>query len=231
MKNLHKFFNKEDLPWVKLIWSTCYNTQLPGHKMEGYSWWKSRLKLLPLFKENYKCTMGNGQTVLLWHDKWLDTSLISKFPELHSFVKNDLHTAATWISKGNPHQLLHTPLLELAYRQLNDLQGLVNMHWSDQRRDEWKGSGQGQHYSLIKMYKAIWPKTEGNFPFKWIWKTSNRLRYKIFFWLLLHDRVNSRNLARTKNMHLDNYNCVYCNEQTEETLRHLFWDCTFAQEC
>jgi hypothetical protein len=32
MKNLHKFLNKEDLPWVKLIWCTHYsNGKLLGH--------------------------------------------------------------------------------------------------------------------------------------------------------------------------------------------------------
>ena len=86
---------------------------------------ESHLKLLLPFKENSKCTMGNGKTIQLWHDKWLDNALTSKFPKLHSFVKNDLHTAATWISEDNPHQLLHTPLSKLAYRQLNELQGLV----------------------------------------------------------------------------------------------------------
>jgi hypothetical protein len=31
MKNLHKFFNKHDLPWVNLIWSNYYrNGRVPG---------------------------------------------------------------------------------------------------------------------------------------------------------------------------------------------------------
>jgi hypothetical protein len=25
MKNLHKFFNKQELPWVQLIWTNYYN--------------------------------------------------------------------------------------------------------------------------------------------------------------------------------------------------------------
>lgn len=62
-------------------------------------------------------------------------------------------------------------------------------------------------------------------------KTANRLRHKLFFWLLLHDRVNTRNLLKRKNMFFDSYDCVFCNEHSEETLRHLFWDCNFAQDC
>jgi hypothetical protein len=36
MKNLHKFFNKEDLPRVNLIWTKYYtNGRVPGHTMKG----------------------------------------------------------------------------------------------------------------------------------------------------------------------------------------------------
>lgn len=44
--------------------------------------------------------------------------------------------------------------------------------------------------------------------FKWIWKSARRLRHKILFWLLLHDRVNTRNLLKRKKFHLDCYDRV-----------------------
>jgi len=32
IKNLHKFFNKLDIPWVKLVWERYYNNgKLPSH--------------------------------------------------------------------------------------------------------------------------------------------------------------------------------------------------------
>jgi hypothetical protein len=38
-KNLHKFFNKEDLHWVNLIWEKYYrNGKLPSHIREGSFW-------------------------------------------------------------------------------------------------------------------------------------------------------------------------------------------------
>jgi hypothetical protein len=42
-------------------------------------------------------------------------------------------------------------------------------------------------------------------------------KFKIFFWLLLRDRLNSRNLLRRKNMELEDYSCVLCNTGHEET--------------
>ena len=53
----------------------------------------------------------------------------------------------------------------------------------------------------------------------------------MFFWLLLHDRVNTRNLLQRKSMLLKDYNCVLCSDNTEETQVHLFWNCPFALKC
>lgn len=43
--------------------------------------------------------------------------------------------------------------------------------------------------------------------------------------MLLHDRLNTRNLLRRKTFHLDCYHCVVRNYQFEETLQHLFLSC------
>jgi hypothetical protein len=42
---------------------------------------------------------------------------------------------------------------------------------------------------------------------------------------------NTRNLLKRKNMHLQSYNRVLCSNNVEETLTHLFWDCTFELNC
>lgn len=56
-------------------------------------------------------------------------------------------------------------------------------------------------------------------------------RYKILFWLLLHDRLNVRNVLQRNNFHLPNYNCAICTTCADEPFLHLFWDCPFAQDC
>jgi hypothetical protein len=48
---------------------------------------------------------------------------------------------------------------------------------------------------------------------------------------VLRDRLNTRNLLRRKNMHLDDYSCVLCFSGTEETAFHLFFECSFSQDC
>ena len=52
MKNLDKFYNKKDIPWVDLVWEKHYkNDKLPGQVKKGSFWWRDVLKLLPTYKE------------------------------------------------------------------------------------------------------------------------------------------------------------------------------------
>lgn len=54
MKNLHKFFNTHDLPWVNLIWTKYYsNRRVPGHTMKGSFWWKENVTLLTAMNQQY----------------------------------------------------------------------------------------------------------------------------------------------------------------------------------
>ena len=50
LKQVHKFLNKENIPWVNIIWESYYQTSLPGERMVGSFWWKTLLKLLPSTK-------------------------------------------------------------------------------------------------------------------------------------------------------------------------------------
>jgi hypothetical protein len=47
MKNLHKFFSKADLRWVRLLWTQHYlNGKVLGQRTRGSFLWRSNLKLL-----------------------------------------------------------------------------------------------------------------------------------------------------------------------------------------
>ena len=67
--------------------------------------------------------------------------------------------------------------------------------------------------------------------FSWLWVSNNLGKHKFFFWLLIRDRLNTRNLLRWKNRELEDYNCVLCNEGHEETSFHLFFECAFSKSC
>ena len=51
MKNLDKFLNRRDIPWVTMVWEKHYpNGKLPGNTKKGSFWWRDILKLLETFK-------------------------------------------------------------------------------------------------------------------------------------------------------------------------------------
>ena len=72
LKHLDKFFNKRDLPWVKLIWDKHYrNDKLPNSTTpRGSFWWRDILKLLEKFKGMASVLVANGKTCLFWDDVW-----------------------------------------------------------------------------------------------------------------------------------------------------------------
>ena len=83
----------------------------------------------------------------------------------------------------------------------------------------------------MKMYKAIQGYSPAHSTFRLLWKTACCLRHKIFFWLLLHDGISTRNMLHRRSMYHEDYNCALCAEINEETVTHLFWDCLFALMC
>jgi ubiquinone/menaquinone biosynthesis C-methylase UbiE len=52
MKFLHKFYNKNlDIPWVKLIWESYYEDEVPhAAKACGSYWWKDLIKLMDQYR-------------------------------------------------------------------------------------------------------------------------------------------------------------------------------------
>jgi len=70
LKNLDKFYNKRDIPWVNMIWHSHYsNDQIPHVSTnKGSFWWRDLLKLCDHFRGVATCQIGDGTTVLFWHD-------------------------------------------------------------------------------------------------------------------------------------------------------------------
>jgi hypothetical protein len=67
LKYLHKFFNRNDLPWVNLIWDKHYrNDKLPNSAApKGSFWWNDILKLLDKYKGMASVIISDGRSCLL----------------------------------------------------------------------------------------------------------------------------------------------------------------------
>jgi hypothetical protein len=81
-----------------------------------------------------------------------------------------------------------------------------------------------------KVYRAITKPHAAPAPYKWIWKSCCLPKQKFFFWLLLQDRLNTKELVRRKNFYVKSKYCVSCDEQVEESMIHLFFSCDYSQK-
>lgn len=87
------------------------------------------------------------------------------------------------------------------------------------------------NFTVSKAYRSIIGSRMVHPVFLWIWKSKGQMKHKVFFWLLLKDRVNTRDMLRRRNMHLDTYTCELCILQRIETTTHLVLKCNFAKAC
>jgi hypothetical protein len=127
--------------------------------------------------------------------------------------------------------LCHTPLSVEAFVQFQALNGLlVNLPHNNQR-DKWLCNASASLFSSQKIYSHLMGNQWTHPIFTWLWKSKCQPKHKVFFWLLLKDRLNTRALLRKRAMLLDSYTCDNCILQAEETVTHLFFRCGFARRC
>jgi hypothetical protein len=89
MKYLHKFYSKDDLPSVQLVWGEYYsNGRLLGKTKKGSFWWQSILKLQDIYIGLAHTSYGAGDTISSWEDLWNGSILHQAYPHLYSFSRN-----------------------------------------------------------------------------------------------------------------------------------------------
>jgi hypothetical protein len=232
LKNLHKFFNKTEIPWVQLVWEKYYpNGKLPNHTLKGSFWWRDILRLLDRFKSFSSVSVHKGDTCFLWHDQWGGSIHSQALPELFSFSRSKLFSIAKASATEDPAHLFHLPLSIEAYAQLLALATELDGIQFDDGNDVWSYSWGSPLYSSMRAYKLLIGPRQVHPCYSWLWKATAQKKHKVFFWLLLKDRLSTRNILRRKNKELPSFNCVLCNLQTEETLEHLFLRCPFTVDC
>jgi hypothetical protein len=98
-------------------------------------------------------------------------------------------------------------------------------------RNTWSYIWGSEHFQPSRAYKVMIGTKITPPRFNWIWSSSCQPKHKVFFWMLLHDKVNFRNLLGRKQFYLDSYNCATTDCQIDETLHDLFWSFPFAERC
>jgi hypothetical protein len=98
LKFLDKFYNKADIPWVKLIWRTYYQATVPqAENLCGSFWWKDVCKFLDKYRQVATVLPGRGDTFMFLLDSWKfensSTPLHERYPRIFSYALDEKLTA------------------------------------------------------------------------------------------------------------------------------------------
>jgi hypothetical protein len=232
LKFLRKLYSRADIPLVKLVWEKYYNTgKLPGQQRKGSFSWRDIVKLLAKYKGMVSVSVADGTSVLFWKDHWNDITPALAFPELFSFAKNENITFRLAVSSDDFTSNLNLPLSVEAHQQLLLLQDIISRREIFGGNDLWKYSWGTSHFSTAKAYRVLKVGPSAHPVYQWIWKSKCQMKHKVFFWLILKDRVSTRDLLRRREMNLDSYSSDMCILQRPETGVHLFLRCNFSKAC
>ena len=171
LKQLHKFYNKRDIPWVQLVWSKYYaNGKVPhGTKELGSFLWKELLRLSVFYRGIARCQIGDGASVLFWEDLWSSEVLALKYPCLFSFVRNTSLSMKNVRETEDLDTLFTLPLSEQAFNELQDLQlELHSVPYDDAQIDSWVFIWGSSIYSSQKFYALSFKSMATSPCFTWL---------------------------------------------------------------
>jgi hypothetical protein len=221
LKYLHKFYNKVDIPWVHLLWNTYYLGRIP-HSMEpvGSFWWKDVCKIMPIFRGFATTTVGDGLSTLFWKDDWLSGVNAENFPRAYSFASNEDVSMQSFLTADRLSFNFWLPLSPQAFEEVKDLESLVAAVNISSNPDSWAYPWL-KEYTSSKFYKYCFHNIHPHKSFLWVWKSKCTLRVNFFGWLVLSDRLNTRNMLRRRHYIINSgYQCLICTPPPEETIEH-----------
>lgn len=109
-------------------------------------------------------------------------------------------------------------------------QNIATMTLNPMETDEWILCWGDAEFKPRKYYKFLFKNVNAPAYITKIWKSKCIMRHKVFAWLMLLDRVNTRDLLLRRHFFIgEDHACLLCNNTALETNKHLFYECTFAK--
>ena len=182
MKQLHKFYNKVDIPWVQMVWFKHYPMKVPHASPEvGSFWWKDILRLNVLYRGISKCAVGDGSTVTFWEDLWSEEIMATKFFVFFSFVRNNNSSVQVLLNVDDLDSILHLPLSSQAMEELLILQQeLVTIPYNADQKDTWSLIWGSPIYTSRRYYKMVHQYLQVSPIFRKLWSSKCTQRIKFF---------------------------------------------------
>ena len=119
--------------------------------------------------------------------------LSHQFPRLFSFAKDKLASVRDVIQLDSLTDTFHMPLSAEAFLEYNELQVLLQDISLTDATDEWVCNFK-ESYSAKAYYTHSFAGIHPDGPSKWIWKSKCMSKHKVFAWLILNDRLNTKDM-------------------------------------
>jgi hypothetical protein len=193
---LHKFYNNEDIPWIHLVRDAYYHQAIPhAVVLAGSFWWKSIISLSDDCRSITKCEVGNGSSVLFWSDLWKDNLFDSSFRRLFSYAKDKFQSVKEFFERESVLDNFHLPLSVQAHDELADLQVILhNASLIPESNDSWIFKLGNKGFRPNNVYKQAFDHIAIDLSSCWIWKSKCISKHKFLAWLILHDRINTKDM-------------------------------------
>jgi hypothetical protein len=182
--------------------------------------------------------IGDGTSTSFWKDFWnsekgSETLLCNEYPRLFSYSLSGDISVAQFLGNNTPTNLFALPLSVQAFEELNEIQAWCQDFQREQSSNDARSFCWGtEQYTSAKFYKYIFGAIPEDISLKFIWKSRCLPKLKVFAWLLLMDRLNTKDIMKRKSWTIesDEY-CVLYDTCVLETRDHLFFECPYALAC
>ena len=183
------------------------------------------MKLIEQYRSISSVVPGKGNTFMFWEDAWdfggSTQPLSLRYPRLYTYVLDKKASASEVYGQQDFLYQFYLPLSQQAFEESQDLSTKMVLRPLSLDEDKWVVAKfyrhQHQHLDPLPIYK-------------WIWKSACMLKFKFFAWILLSDRLNTKDLLQRRHWHVTNdFSCVLCVGNHHEDRLHLFFQCIFSQ--
>lgn len=110
----------------------------------------------------------NGESILFWHDNWVNQALAVAAPELLSFAKNKMISIQKAFDHVDFADLFQLPLSQAAFQQMQGIQQLIEDRPLSDSYDKWSYIWGSNIFASTKVYKLLLGHHEIHPIFKWL---------------------------------------------------------------
>ena len=157
------------------------------------------MKLNEVYRAHSIITINDGNNSMFWHDTWSlggsHLPIKERFPRLFSFSLYDKISVRDFIEDFDIATYFR---LSLSHEAMDELVSLNSALSELQRRpnepDFWSWTPGKGPYSAKSYYTLAHANLPDDNPCKWIWKSRCIMKIKVFAWLMLNDKLNTRDM-------------------------------------